>query len=81
MTLADARVKDWVDIVGMARDADGRSTRLEDLGFLVGTSVRVDRRAALGDPTIYELRGTRIALRKADAALIEVRAASAPPTR
>jgi Fe2+ transport system protein FeoA len=72
MTLAEARVRECVEITGVVVDDDGRSSRLEDLGFLVGTSVRVDRRAALGDPTIYELRGTRIALRKADAALIEV---------
>jgi ferrous iron transport protein A len=72
MTLAEARVRECVEIVGLTDDADGRASRLEDLGFLIGTSVRVDRRAALGDPTIYELRGTRIALRKADASLVQV---------
>jgi ferrous iron transport protein A len=56
----------------VAAGSDGRGLRLEDLGFLVGTVVGVERRAALGDPTIYELRGMRIALRKADAVLVEV---------
>jgi ferrous iron transport protein A len=72
MTLADATIRSTVQIIGINASADGRSSRLEDLGFLAGTTVRVDRKAALGDPTIYELRGTRIALRKADAALIVV---------
>jgi ferrous iron transport protein A len=56
----------------VAAGSDGRGVRLEDLGFLIGTVVGVERRAALGDPTIYELRGMRIALRKADAVLVEV---------
>lgn len=51
---------------------DQRGGRLEDLGFLVGTRVIVERRAALGDPTIYELRGMRVALRRVDAALVHV---------
>jgi Fe2+ transport system protein FeoA len=62
----------------VAQGADGRGQRLEDLGFLAGTEVAVERRAALGDPTIYELRGMRVALRKADAVLVEVRSATEP---
>ncbi|MEZ5217207.1 MAG: FeoA family protein [Ilumatobacteraceae bacterium] len=41
--------------------------RLASLGFLPGTEVRVVRRAPLGDPTIYELRGTRLCLRSTEA--------------
>jgi ferrous iron transport protein A len=48
------------------------AARLQAIGFVAGTSVRVGRRAPLGDPTLYELRGTRFALRKATAALVEV---------
>ena len=73
VNLADADVKEWVEIIGVVADGQGRSLRLEDLGFLVGTRVLVERRAALGDPTIYELRGTRIAIRKSDASLLEVK--------
>ena len=48
-------------------------SRLFDLGFAPRTAVRVVRRAPLGDPVVYELRGTRLCLRRADAARIRVR--------
>lgn len=48
------------------------ATRLADLGFCPGTAVRALRRAPLGDPTLYELRGYRIALRRGEAGLIRV---------
>ncbi len=47
--------------------------RLLDLGFEPGTPVRVMRRAPLGDPTLYELRGTQLCLRRGEAAGIRVR--------
>ncbi len=47
--------------------------RLRDLGFLPKTRVRALRRAPLGDPTVFELRGYRICLRVAEAASIRVR--------
>jgi ferrous iron transport protein A len=50
----------------------GLGTRLEHIGFLPGTLVRVERRAPLGDPTVYELRGFRIAVRRESAELVEV---------
>jgi len=37
--------------------------RLHDLGFLPGTRVKVVRRAPLGEPVLYEVRGYRISLR------------------
>ena len=49
------------------------STRLADLGFCPGTRVRVVRRAPLGDPVLYELRGCQIALRQGEASLVRVR--------
>jgi ferrous iron transport protein A len=56
-------------------DGDGPiGRRLLDLGFVPGTTVRVGRRAPLGDPTEYELRGTRLCLRAAEAARIAVQA-------
>ncbi len=54
--------------------AEPLATRLADLGFCPGTEVRVVRRAPLGDPTLYELRGYRIALRRGEASLVEVHA-------
>ena len=47
--------------------------RLQDLGFLPDTHVRVLRRAPLGDPVIYELRGTRLCLRRRESQRIRVR--------
>jgi len=52
---------------------DARGRRLLDLGFLPGTSLRVVRRAPLGDPVLYELRGYRVSLRRDDAQYVHVR--------
>ncbi len=49
------------------------SRRLADLGFVEGTRVRLLRRAPLGDPIVFELRGYRICLRRSEADRILVR--------
>jgi len=41
--------------------------RLADLGFLPHTPIQVLRRAPLGDPVAYELRGYRLCLRREEA--------------
>ena len=46
--------------------------RLQDLGLVADTRVQCIQRAASGDPTAYRIRGAVIALRAADARLIEV---------
>jgi ferrous iron transport protein A len=46
--------------------------RLLELGFRPGTPLRVIRRAPLGDPTTYELRGSRFCLRRSEAERITV---------
>ncbi len=46
--------------------------RLMDLGFIGGTKIKCVRVSPFGDPKAYSLRGTVIALRKEDAAGIEV---------
>ena len=57
-----------------AVDGDGPvGRRLLDLGFVPGTRVTVVRRAPLGDPLEFELRGTRLCLRRAEAARVRVR--------
>ena len=53
------------------------SRRLLDLGLLPNTPVKVLRRAPLGDPVVYELRGYRLCLRRGDAARVRVRPAAA----
>jgi Fe2+ transport system protein FeoA len=47
--------------------------RLLDLGFVPHTRVHLVRRAPLGDPLEFELRGTRLCLRRTEAARILVR--------
>lgn len=44
--------------------------RLTDLGFIAGTKVTLLRRAFLGDPCAYYIRGNIIALRDEDASAI-----------
>lgn len=46
--------------------------RLLDLGFTTGAAVEVVKTGPMGDPVAYRLRGTIIALRKREAALIRV---------
>ena len=41
--------------------------RLLDLGFAPDTPIQVLRRAPLGDPVSYELRGMRLCLRRTEA--------------
>ncbi len=50
----------------------GNGGRLRDLGFVEGETVTCLFTAPLGDPTAYLARGTVIALRAGDAALVEV---------
>ncbi|SMB99898.1 ferrous iron transport protein A [Thermanaeromonas toyohensis ToBE] len=46
--------------------------RLLELGFTPGTVVEVVRTSLVGDPVAYRIKGTTIALRKEQAALIFV---------
>lgn len=54
-----------------ASTPEGR--RLQELGFLPNTEIRVIRRAPLGDPIAFSLRGAQICLRRSDAARVRVR--------
>ena len=62
--------QDAVIVTIDARDALGR--RLADLGLVPKTHVRAIRRAPLGDPTVYELRGYQLCLRRREAARIQI---------
>lgn len=46
--------------------------RLRDLGFVPGSTVSVRRRAPLRDPMEYEVRNSRICLRKSEASAVFV---------
>jgi Fe2+ transport system protein FeoA len=57
----------------IALDAEpALAARLRALGFLPETEVRCRRRAPLGDPRLYELRGTQLCLRRSEAAHVWV---------
>lgn len=52
----------------VALDAEpALAARLTALGFLPATEVRCRRRAPLGDPRVYELRGAQLCLRHSEA--------------
>lgn len=60
---------------GTIRDIDSQSPtsqRLLDLGFVPGTPIRAVKRAPMGDPTTFEIRGYQVGLRKSESSLIGV---------
>ncbi|MFH1714896.1 MAG: ferrous iron transport protein A [Elusimicrobiota bacterium] len=57
-----------VDIIGQGEII----RRLLDMGFVIGTCLRVEREAPLGDPIYVCMRGSCITLRKNEADLIIV---------
>jgi Fe2+ transport system protein FeoA len=74
-----------VGSAGIVRSVDqgaaGQGRRLREVGFVPGTVVRVERRAPLGDPTVYFVRSTRFALRRAGAELVDVDPVEQEPAR
>lgn len=76
--LASLRPGDRAVVVGVDVPG-GVGRRLLDLGFVPGTALQVIRRAPLGDPVAYEIRGSRICLRASEAQKIRVRAPRAEP--
>lgn len=54
------------------RGAGALRRRLLDLGFTPGATVKAVRRAPLGSPTAFLVRGTVIALRPSDASTVLV---------
>ena len=65
---SDGRLLEIADVTGT--DADSR--RLREIGFCAGAAVRFIRRAPLGDPAMYELRGALMSLRRSEARRIRV---------
>jgi ferrous iron transport protein A len=61
--------------VAMIRGIGGHPTlrsRLQELGFTPGATVRMVARAAFGGALAVQLRGSTIALRRTDAACVEL---------
>lgn len=69
-TLGDALIGETVSIAGYADTMPAR--RLISLGLVPGASITVVRKAPLGDPTEYAVRGSRLAIRRSEAATILV---------
>jgi ferrous iron transport protein A len=69
--LADLPLGGHAVVVGIDAPPD-LVHRLEALGFLPATEVTCRRRAPLGEPRVYELRGTQLCLRRSEAARIRV---------
>ena len=46
--------------------------RINEMGFIPGTTVKVIKKAPLHDPVEYELMGYRVSLRRSEANMIEV---------
>ena len=72
-TLADLRPGAAAQVVAIRGD-DAVSRRLADLGFWPGTTVSVQFRSLFGGPRAYRLHGYRLALRRDEAARVEVAA-------
>jgi Fe2+ transport system protein FeoA len=76
-------VRSYIPLSGMCAGSSGMvdsihlecddSFRLREMGFMPGARLRLVRRAPLGDPIEVEIGGAHLALRHADAALIQVR--------
>jgi len=69
--LSELAVGDW----GVIQAVEGKPAlrrRLETMGFIPGTRVRVSRCAPMGDPRAYELLGYCISLRQEEAEMVIV---------
>lgn len=72
LTLDELPLGQGATVVGVEAGA-ALAERLEDLGFVPGTPVVARRRAPLGDPRVYELRGSQLCLRDSEARSVRVR--------
>ena len=72
-TLAAQAVGTQAVVTGLGGDLDpAAARRLVDLGFAPGAHVEVLRRAPMGDPTVFRVADTEIALRRRHAEGIRV---------
>ena len=61
-----------VRVVTTIGEQDSIARRLHDLGIRAGVEIEVIRRAPLGDPTVFELCGYQLCLRRRESARVEV---------
>lgn len=60
-------------------DGDPIARRLDDLGIREGVEIEVIRRAPLGDPTVFELHGYQLCLRRSESARVRVETRTVDP--
>jgi ferrous iron transport protein A len=70
-TLDQAPIGQPVRVVSVAGD-DGVARRLADLGVRAGITVECLRRAPLGDPSVFELCGYQLCLRRTESGRVRV---------
>jgi ferrous iron transport protein A len=71
MTLLDSKKGQWTTVNSVGGNRAFRR-RLLEMGFVSGTPVKIVGQAPMGDPLELELRGSRLSIRKAEAAAVEV---------
>lgn len=59
--------------------SDAIARRLDDLGLRAGVDVEVVRRAPLGDPTVFELHGYQLCLRRSESERVHIAALDVGP--
>ena len=76
-TLVDAESGETVRVLSISRACQGtQRRRLLDLGVVRGTPITPELASAAGDPVAYRIRGALIALRRTQAAWIQVERAA-----
>ncbi len=70
-TLDQTPIGQPVRVVSVAGD-DGVARRLADLGVRAGITVECLRRAPLGDPSVFELCGYQLCLRRTESGRVRV---------
>lgn len=60
-------------IITIVKNKNNLQRRLFDMGFVTGQQIKCTNIAASGSPIAYNIRGSKIALRKKDADLIGVK--------
>lgn len=71
--LNELAVNEEAHVVGFTADSDASYRRqLMRMGILPNTRIRITRVAPLGDPMELTVRGYRLTLRRAEAAVIQV---------
>lgn len=71
MNLQDAKVDSVVKVIKIDGNNELRR-RFLDLGIITGTKIKVLFESPLGDPRAYLIRGTVLAIREEEGAMIKV---------